>query len=492
MELFRKYQALYQGGRLFRDLIGVFLPKNEYETPQVYAIRQRDASYRSYVGPIIDFYASQLFSAPYAIRATRGEEQVELDDYYALLKEDIDTQGTDLTTFFKSRFTQALVKGVSYWVAEFPMDGGPEPVTRDEWVARGLDRARLCPVDADAVHDWECDPTTGDYAWVKTFSHRFFRPSPAAETLCIDTWTIYDAEGVEVYELRYDPKKRPKGDTEVPLVASYPHGFPRVPILSLRMPEGLWLLDRAADAQVEHFRLSAALGWSLRRSAYAMGVFKLKDAQHPPQLGAGFGILLGQDDSFEFAEPAGSSMTVLRDEISSQKDEIYRVSQQMAMSVDNNASALGRSGLSKMADSSAQEICLRGYATLVKEAIERTFELLSDARGDVDTKFSIEGMSQFNVVDATTLVANAQAAKALGIPSPTFHKELNYRVAEALLPMDVQQKTKDDIRREIESAPDEKNSPAAPEPNQGPEDEQDNGSKSRTSPSNTPFDDAEV
>ena len=65
-----------------------------------------------------------------------------------------------------------------------------------------------------------------------------------------------------------------------------------------------------------------------------------------------------------WGEPLG--MTVAR----RLKDEIYRVAQQMALGVENNAASVGRSAESKEVDSSSTETCLKAYASPVREAAE--------------------------------------------------------------------------------------------------------------------------
>lgn len=451
LQLFRKYQSLYEGGKLFKENIREFLTPNQMDPPDVYQLRIKEASYRSYIGPIVDSFASHLFSAPYAIRTDRDFKSVG-DEFYSQFKEDVDLCGTDLTSFIKSKFIESLVKGTSYWLAESPDDGGEKALDRQEWLDRGLDRIKLCAIPTDCVLDWECDDY-GDYVWINLHYKEVKRVSPDQNRdLITETWKIFNQETVDVYRIIYSKKNPPKPEDIIPKVESYQHGFNKVPLVKLCLPEGLWLLNRAADAQIEHFRLSTALGWSLRKAAYAIGIFKLKE-NSPIVNGAGQGIIIGIDEDFSFAEPKGTSFSILQNEIKNQKDEIYRIAVQMAQSVDNNSAALGRSGESKNADNASTEIILHAYADIVKEAIEKTFELISDARGDVDLHFSIEGMNKFHLQDAQILVDTAKTAKELAINSPTLYQELNYRVAESLLPWDTSQEVKDKIREEIFTAP---------------------------------------
>ena len=122
-ELLSRYQYLYQGGNAFREHISCFLPRNRQEQDEVYVMRCKQAPYIPHVGAIIDQYGATIFSAPYTIRAQKKSEELsKLDDFYSQFKEDVDTKGTDLSTFFKSRFQEALVKGKSYWLVESPTE----------------------------------------------------------------------------------------------------------------------------------------------------------------------------------------------------------------------------------------------------------------------------------------------------------------------------------------------------------------------------------
>ena len=482
VDTFTRYSALYTGGRAFRAVVPTFLCRQPQDTDKVYALRCKEAAYTPYVGQIVRAYAGTLFSSPYAIRAKRGDQDVELADEYAAFKEDVDACGTDATAFFKDRFRSALVFGASYWIVELPR--GAAPVDAEE-AARGLDRVRLSPLDAASVLDWEVGDD-GGYAWIKTHESALLRNAPGEPLRVVDTWRVYWPDYVDVFRLEYPQNKKPRPTTQVPLVDSYTHGFSRVPILSLRLPDGMWLLDSAADAQVEHFRLSAALGWSLRRCAYPIAVLKLRQgADEVPPMGPGLGIRLDTEESFEWAEPSGSSLVVLRDEIKSKKDEIYRVSQQMAMSVDNSSAALGRSGLSKMQDAAAADACLRDYAQVVREAIESTMEFVSNAHEDYDTTFHVDGFDSFSTADVEAIVDAAKAASELGIEdaSETYRVEVYTRVAHALLPADARQDVKDAIRKEIKrSARATKRAKAAPG---FPGSAQPNG-ESRATPGGTP------
>lgn len=455
-DLARRYQMLYQGGNVFRKNIACFLPRNRQEQDEVYQMRCHQAPYISHVGSIIDQYGATIFSAPYTIRAHKNQEEVlKLDDFYSEFKEDVDTSGTDLSTFFKSRFQEALVKKNAYWLVESPTAPSEiEEITelnRNEWIELGLDRLRLKAVPTENLFDWECD-CRGELEWAVLFSDSCTRPAPGSETLYVKTWKIYTREEVIVYELQHTASKPPQEEQEIPLVEKYKHNLPGVPLLALCLPEGMWLMDRASDAQLEHFRLSAAQAWVFRRAAYPMGVFHLTDSDSLPQTGAGQALIMGKEEDFEWKEPGGASFAAFENRIKAAEQTIYKVTVQMALSTDPSGAALGRSAESKQADMSSADTCLRAFAVFIKEAIEKTYEFISNARGEYELKFSIEDLNSFSLIDITTLVTNATSAKALNIQSETFWKELYKRIAIGQLPPDTKQDIKELIRQEIDQS----------------------------------------
>lgn len=452
-----RYWALYKGGKTFRANVAKFLPKNELEPEKTYGLRKRAACYRSYVGPVVDYFAAALFtSAPIArAKDSKGEPVADVDQFYSDWKEDADGNGCDFHDFLRARFRDMLVRERAWWLVEMPADPEwealPEEMRdRADWRKRGLDRACLRALKAQDVFDWECDDR-GRILWAITFSRTTARKSPTAGRNRVrDEWTVYDETHVETFAIEYAANKKPSENDDIPSEGRREHGFKRTPLVPMPAPDGLWLLDRVHDAQVEHFNLSSGLGWAIRRTCYAMPVFAIRDRKHPPEMGTGYYLMIGENDKMEWAAPPSAPFDTIATEVKSQKDEIYRVAQQMALGVENNAAAVGRSADSKTADASATMTCLHAYAAPVRQAAEFTYELLSEGRGESDEyRWSIEGLDKFNLADAALAVANATQANMLDIPSRTFKRELHKNTADALLP-GIDQKTRDIIHKEIE------------------------------------------
>ncbi|NUP13767.1 MAG: hypothetical protein HOW73_47630 [Polyangiaceae bacterium] len=450
-ETWSRYAALYEGGRRFRENVGAFLEQHPQEPPDVYAQRKRAAKYKSYVGPIVDFFAAQLMAAALTIRALNdvGGDTVEPDPFYARFKEDVDGVGADLVDFARATFRTCLQKQAAWWLATLPANQNQPPGSRAEWEERRLGEVRVCALEPEAVLDWELDDA-GELLWACTYECTSPRASIlASRSLKKHVWRVYDRERCLTFEKLHDEQKDGplKAEDEIPLVSNDQHGFPRVPLIRVEVPVGLWLLNRVADAQTEHFALSAGLGWAIRRSCYAMPVFMMDGEDNPKVMGAGYFLKLGQNDKMAWAAPPAQPFEVIAAEKKSEKDEIYRVAQQMAQGVDNNAAAIGRSGESKLADSSSTEVCLKAYGAVMREGVEKLFDLVAAGRKD-PIKFSVSGLDKFNLADAGITVENSTKAKALDVPSSTFKEEMLMAAAEAMLP-GLDQDKKEAIRKEI-------------------------------------------
>ncbi len=451
--------ALYRGGKAFKQYARKFLPQNPAEPNEVYQVRLRECSYRSYIGPIIDYYVSWLFSGSFSIRAKDTDgEQTTADPYYAKFREDVGGD-IDFVEFTRERVTEALIKQRSHWLLVAQTDGNPPPESKGEWEARGLGGATLSAVNREQLVDWDTDEL-GKLQWAIIHTVAQDRKDPRGERdLIVETWKIYDRTSVETFQLKYKPNERPKDPKwVVDRLGSVPHPFKEVPLVTLHIPDGMWIAGRTKDPQIEHFRMASALAWAIRRTCYAMPVMNLENREEPPVMGTGHYIMLGMNEKFSWSSPPSTPFDIIGKEVDSQRDEIYRITHQMAMGMDNNADTVGRSADSKEMDTAATRVMLNAYGMIISKAIEETYEILSDMRGDEAITWSIEGFSGYDTATAPELIANATNATLLGIPSKTFAREIKTKTALALLP-EADQHVKDAIRIEIAEATDQDGDP---------------------------------
>jgi hypothetical protein len=444
----QRYSDLGCGGEAFRARLKDYLPQHDLEPAPVYKRRCASAFALLYTPAIVNFFASWLFSSP-LVYASEPEER---DPYWDQLKEDADGLGTDLDQFLRHAFVHALTTRKAYWRVDFPQPGdAPAPAWMRDWEDRGLGRAALAHVHADCITHWRRD-ARGAWVWVLEHDYREELLELGDESTTVtERWTLWRADGTaQRWEAVYPKGKPPAPGAAVPEVEPPYNPTGAIPLVELCLPPELHVVGLLADGQLEHFRQSNALSWAIQRTCYAMPWFFLKDARKPPKMGTGYYGILGAEERIEWPAPPAAPFATIQDYNTKLKDELHRVVHQMQMGVENNAAAIGRSGQSKNADNAATEIVLAAMGRVVREPVEKTFDLISRGRGSQATWF-VSGMDSYRLPSAGEIADAATKVLPLQIPSPTFRAELMTRVALAQV-SDADEAVKTKIRQEIEVA----------------------------------------
>ena len=444
--------ALYEGGKAFRARIDRFLVKNPLEPLESYKRRCRTARYTSYVGAIIGAVAGAVFEHGITPKAAAGDGATpeELDEWYADFKENCDGCGTDLVDFAKARLIESLSIGKSIWRVELPP--ASEPVeSKADHIKSGRGNATLCAIPALDLYDWRIgDDGRFLYAVIHSV-HNERETLESTREMVTERWDVYDTTRVTRFEITYKVNKRPSdGNATAKAVAQWQHGFDGVPLLTLTPPDALFIGDRLREPQEGHFDLDTAYKHSLKQTAYAMPYIRTNDPlPEGTAFGNGYYLQLPQESACGFLEPGGTATSSLKDAVAEQRQEIYRITHQMAQGVDNNSSAaIGRSGESKKVDQASTNTMLTAYGASIREALKRTYDLVSAARGDTH-EWDISGLSSYQDVDVAGLLEATLTAKGLAIPSKTFRVELDKRASRALLP-DLSDPVRAAIDKEIE------------------------------------------
>lgn len=446
-------RSLYEGGASFKVKLHEFLPQRPFEPNERYQLRVKEAHYRNYIGPIIDFFTALLFSSrPVAVAESDGEPVTDPGEFWDKFRDDADGLGGDVDAVFKELLTDAMVEGRSWLRVHTPDNLGVPAETLQDFEERKLGEAWVEPIDSVRVLDWE-HSDSGHLDWVLIHRKTSKRAGlESARDVITETWEHITREEIREYSITYEANKPPSETEEVALKSTVAHGFSRVPVVCLELPIGLHVASRLETPQLAHFRLSNAQTWGMTATCYAMPVFKVKSPEQfqKTALGAGFGFYIHPEESVEWTAPDAAPFAALSEEISSQKDEIFRIAHQMALGVENNAAAVGRSGESKQQDALQTKVVLLAFSRIVKEAIEVVYDLISGVRGESYT-WSIEGLDDFASADIYGLLDALKTLKDVGgIQSNTFNAEMQSRLADALLP-DLAQKTKQDIKNEIKA-----------------------------------------
>jgi hypothetical protein len=439
------YRALYEGGYRFRERVERFLCRNPSEPPAVYKDRCKEAPYRSYIGTVIDYLTAQLFSVAPQYKAESGATP----EWFNEFEDNCDGRGTNLSEMLRAVMVDALVHKTGTIHLEFPRNYGAAASRYDADQA-GATGVVLRRVERQKLVDWECDDL-GNLLWLISYESQRPRETPLAmRDATRHTWRVLSRDSAQIYQVDVPSNDFLRDESDITAIADVSHGLGIVPAVQITIPDGLWIANRLESPQLEHFRLSSGNSWSIKRTCYAMPVFKVAPDWEPSTMGAGYYLKIGPEDDAKYLAPPVEHLTVSTQETKAQKDEIFRIVTQMSLGVDNNAAAVGRSGKSKLADAEAMAITLGSYARILKDATKTVLGLLSRARGD-DVRWSVEGLDKYETLDPEMLITLLKDAG--DIPSRQFKIESAYRKAIGLLP-GLTEEVKADIHKEIEDGVD--------------------------------------
>jgi hypothetical protein len=437
----RKYRDLYAGGEQFLAHAGEYLIRRQREPGEVYAERLARAFYENYIGSIVDWYGATLFRREPAITVSGANEAGKA--FFASLIEDCDRKGTSLADLFRQQFLDALVTGRAWVLVDFPRSAG-RAATRAEEDAAGASRAYLVPYPCEDVINWGTDDE-GRLRWAVVRTSRLAKDGPEATEWREETrWAFYDRERFRLY-------RRARKDAAILQEDEGLHGLARlqqVPLFDLRIPGGLWMLNRAGSLQLEHFNKSNALSWALTMGLFAMPVV-YSEREWSQMVGESYYIQLGPEDRFGWTEPEGKVYQIAADNLKRLQEEIYRVC--YLTQAGGPLDLAGRqSGLSKQRDFAITVEVLRSYGDAVKELIRRVLKAIEAARQD-GLEVSVTGLDEFDIADFGAELEDAKKLLEMGLMSPTLKKEVFKKLALNYL-CDARQDVKDRIVAEIEGA----------------------------------------
>jgi hypothetical protein len=300
---------------------------------------------------------------------------------------------------------------------------------------------------ADSLVNWSFDER-GEYEWVVLRSSYLRKPRIDDKDWMRETrWCYYDKEAFQIYRRTEDGH-----DKHLPeLVDQGRHGLAklqRVPLFEMRMSEGLWLMNKAALLQLEHFNKSNALSWALTMGLFAMPVI-YSDREWNQIVGESYYIQLGPEDRFGWTEPEGHVYQIAVENLSRLKDEIYRVCYLMTQA-GGPLSGSQESGISKQRDFAITQEVLRAYGDAVKDTMKRVLRAIEGARED-GLQIDISGLDEFDIGDFSSELEDAERLLALATGSQTLRRQVLKKLAFKYL-CDTRQEMKDQIAREIDAA----------------------------------------
>ena len=438
--MWKQYKDLYAGGERLRANASEYLVRRHKEPNEVYQERLSRVFYENYIGSVVDWYAATLMRREPMLLFEGSDAGAK--SFYNLLSDDCDLKGTNLHEFFRQQFIQTLVCGGSFIVVDFPRGDGAA-LTRAEEDASGRSRAYLVDYSPDEVINWNYDQA-GGMDWV------VIRTSCLQQSKATDSkweketrWIYYDRENFQIF--------RKAGEANaIELIDKGRHGLAslrRVPMFQMKVSEGLWVMNKAALLQLEHFNKSNALSWALTMGLFATPVI-YSEREWNQIVGESYYIQLGPEDRFGWTEPEGKVYQIAADNLVRLKDEIYRVCYLMNQAGTSAAGDLRMSGLSKQRDFSVTQEVLRAYGDAVKDMMKQVLWAIAEARQD-GVRIDVSGMDEFDIGDFSNELDDAKKLLDLGIASETLKKQVFKKLAFKYL-CDARQEIKNQVAEEID------------------------------------------
>ncbi|MEZ5353037.1 MAG: hypothetical protein R2762_10410 [Bryobacteraceae bacterium] len=333
-----------------------------------------------------------------------------------------------------------MVSGTSYILVDFPRaERTPETLAEED--REGTGRAYLSACTADQLVNWSVD-SRGDFEWVVMRTEALRKETlEAGEWVRETRWLYYDRSEYRVF--------RQVGSVQrgIEEVDRGQHGFAkagRVPLFPLRLPEGLWLMNKAGLLQLEHFNRSNALSWALTLGLFAQPVV-YSDRPWKDVIGESYYIQLGPGDRFGWTEPEGRVYQIAAENLTRLKDEIYRVCYLMSQA---GGAMVNTSGLSKQRDFAITQEVLRAYGDVAKDVMKRVIRAIVAVRED-NLSVDVSGLDEFDIGDFTGELADAERLLEMAPASQTLRRQVLKKLAFKYL-CDVRQEVKEQISKEID------------------------------------------
>jgi hypothetical protein len=473
--------ALYSGGRKLlnnKALLERIFPRHRDEVPRVYEERKRRAFYVNYAAEIVDFIVANLMSEPYEITVGEDAEGGESwPPFYDDFQKNVAPDGAEkmpLVALVRRQMLKALQCKTAWTLCEMPasVDEDGQAITYDslgDQEKSGALSAWAVPLDPCAVVDWQEDDD-GELLWMLVATQDAKRASIDSDRGWVTKrWMYYTADAWARYELTHEVGKEPDPETMVAATKQGRHTFGKVPVCRMALPDGLWAMDKLESLAREHFNKRSALGWaetqSLLPDLYEFlapelpgGGAMIGENQEDPKRavnqrrGQGYVQQRGGGDRAEFIGPDSAPFTHAMASCSDLRDEMHRVTHQMALTIDNSPSALKRSAESRSQDKAATAVVLIALAEIVRDHVQEILRMISRGRGDdkLAYQWAVQGMDDYEAEATGSLVEEAVALETISIKSPTFRKRSHFRLAKRSLGNDATPEDLEAIEQELE------------------------------------------
>lgn len=436
-------EATIEGGDKVTDSVKrALLPNPDGRPEAVIKERIKLATYINKLSPILNRFNSELFSRSGV--PTGSSDPWWKEQFFAMggLLDDDDDARASFDNFLQRSMHNSLRTGKAIAQIDTRVSAYPNNKGTQQQLGELDPYVILHP--RTALWDW--NNSSEGFDFVKLQQFKLVRENWYSPPIPEHTFTIYFRDGSRILASKYRVRQANNKDNIKPFIDRVDSkdaliyteleneeifnvgGFYKFPIVTLTLPTPLWMGAQLFECQKSYFRQTAAMEYALYTGNYGiLTINNVEDESEDPlqgkQIGDGYYLCLGQGQTISWLERSGGTITTSINYRAEIKRDIYDTLQQIAMSAQDGASILSRSGASKKEDRRPEEILLLKYGELVKEYQKNILDCASIARGE-KTNWEVSGYDDFLSAGLTDVLADYAGIAVADIQAITFKKEV--------------------------------------------------------------------
>ena len=407
------YLRSYLGGDEFKA--GKYLNEYQLELDMEYDNRINFTPIDNHCRNIVSIYSSFIFRVP----PTRDYGSIQDDPSLESFLKDTDLEGQNFNAFMKNVQTYASVYG-NVWV--FIDKPESNVMTRAEELSQGI-RPYLTMITPDNVYDWH---------YARAASGRFYldyikvREEITKDGVYYRVWTPDEIRYVFVPDKTGDPQTKE-------IIVNQLGMIPAVCVFNKRSPKkgvGISDLTDVALLQRSIYNELSEMEQLIRLSNHP-SLVKTQGVE----ASAGAGAIISMPDDLEtglkpyLLQPSGANLSEIRASIEQKVEMIDRATH---MSGVRQTKTQVQSGIALQTEFENLNSALSEKADLLENAEEQIWSIWS-AWQNKTFDGEIKYPESFNLRDYASDLAYLQQAKASGVRSSTFQKEIDKQIVDAVI-----------------------------------------------------------
>lgn len=434
-----RYEALYAGGKLFRDNIekfhfldrrqldgsddarprsNVMDPAAQFDTSKQFhgmtnrwTEKKKTSRYTNYVAGTMDYFTQAVFQDTPSISG-KG-------DYWTKLNDNADGNGSTLSTVNRVAMLDTLKFNRTFLSLMVPNVAAKTKA--EQRAAGGLDPC-ITVLGARDVNLWDYSGTKLN--WVRTYRKQAVRTKAfGLPDKTRELWTyITDKELIE-YEITYDTSSPPAPSAEIKRSAPRLHGFARIPVIPIRICADLWVEERLEDPALALYNREANKTSLL--NAAANQILTIATAEPPdkvPDVAMG-ALWVGLQGAASMVGPTGAAFDAQFKDCDMLKSNFYECFQSLGINAlavqDQNARQSARA---KGMDKEPLYALLQTFGASMLTANKQAGELIAEFRGEPPPKAS--GLQDFDLLSLTEKLQNLLTTQTVTGFSKTARREM--------------------------------------------------------------------